>query len=114
MWLVLSNWLLSMAGIALGAAIGGLLIYVRAIPSPSTVTAVKGGAGGPLTFVFMIPPLIILTTLTATIAQYRSARYFLSRLKLDGPVNIGAILQGQSAVPARGEGLAQVFDIDAF
>jgi uncharacterized membrane protein YjgN (DUF898 family) len=114
MWLVLSNWLLSLAGVAIGAAIGGSLIYALAVPSASAGAAFNGSAGGPLTYFLMMPPLVILTTLTATIAQYRSARYFLSRLKLDGPVNLGAILQGKSAGPTRGEGLAQVFDIDAF
>jgi uncharacterized membrane protein YjgN (DUF898 family) len=114
MWLVLSNWLLSLAGVAIGVAIGGFLIYALAAPSAAAETAFKSGSSGSMTFFLMMPPLIILTTMTATIAQYRSARYFLGRLKLDGPVNLGAILQGKSAGPARGEGLAQVFDIDAF
>ena len=38
----------------------------------------------------------------------------MSRLKLDGPVNLQQVLQGQDLGLRRGEGLAQVFDLDAF
>ena len=62
----------------------------------------------------VVPPIIVMTTVAGTLAQFRSARYFLSRLKLDGPVNLGLIMLSQSGRPKRGEGLAQVFDIDAF
>ncbi|MCB1484408.1 MAG: hypothetical protein KDJ17_05900, partial [Hyphomicrobiaceae bacterium] len=59
-------------------------------------------------------PMVLVTTVATTFAQFRSARYFLSRLKLDGPVNLAAIQQSASTGPRLGEGLAQVFDLDAF
>jgi uncharacterized membrane protein YjgN (DUF898 family) len=122
MWLVLSNWLISIAGLLVAVLIGGLLIYTVGPIAPQLGQQAAGAVdttgpdktGGLLSLMLVVPPIIILTTLTATFAQFRSARYFLSRLKLDGPVNLGAILQGQHQSPARGEGLAQVFDIDAF
>ncbi len=113
MWLVLSNWLLSLAGLFLALTIGGLLIKAFAAPSAAiTPQPQMFAALAPLLFV--LPPIIILTTLTSTFAQFRSARYFLSRLKLDGPLDLSKIMQNQNAGPRRGEGLAQVFDIDAF
>jgi hypothetical protein len=55
-----------------------------------------------------------MTTVASTFAQFRWVRYFVSRLKLNGPVDLGAVLQGQDQGIKRGEGLAQMFDIDAF
>ena len=117
MWLVLSNWLLSILGLVAGIVTGGLLIYAFG-PASSSVPAAANtaatSAAGLIAVLCVVPPLIVMTTLTATFAQFRSARYFLSRLKLDGPVHLSNILQSANKVPARGEGLAQVFDIDAF
>lgn len=117
MWLVLSNWLLSILGVLAGVIIGGLLLYASgfgARPLAGSNSAFSPQVMAGLAYLFVLPPIIIMTTLTATFAQFRSARYFLSRLKLDGPIDLGAILQSQHKGPARGEGLAQVFDIDAF
>lgn len=115
MWLVLSNWLLSIGGLLIGVIVGGLLVYAfSAAPTELDAAAEPDTSAGLLNLLLVMPPIIIMTTLTATFAQFRSARYFLSRLKLDGPINLSAILQGQHTGPVRGEGLAQVFDIDAF
>ena len=117
MWLVLSNWLLSIFGLVAGIVTGGLLIYAFGPASSSAAAAADTAAtsaAGLIAVLCVVPPLVVMTTLTATFAQFRSARYFLSRLKLDGPVHLSNILQSANKVPARGEGLAQVFDIDAF
>lgn len=112
MWLVLSNWVISLLGLVAGVALAGTLMYVAGgLPSPQ---AFQSGAANMLAIVLAVPPLIIMTTLAATITQYRGARYLLQRLKLDGLVNLGVVMQSQSQMPKRGEGLAQVFDIDAF
>ncbi len=47
------------------------------------------------------------------IAQ-RTLRYVFSRLQLDGAVDISRIQQSMAAVPTRGEGLADAFDIGAW
>ena len=112
MWLVLSNWLISILGIAAGVLIGGLLVYATAPSTPASDMAFQGADA--VALLMVVPPIIVMTTVAGTLAQFRSARYFLSRLKLDGPVNLGLIMQSQSGRPKRGEGLAQVFDIDAF
>lgn len=114
MWLVLSNWMLSFFGLILGALTGGLLMYaLGAVPA----AAEPGGLPrepGPVQIALAVIPVIVLTTIASTFAQFRSARYFLSRLKLDGRVSVASILQSQDLGPKRGEGLAQVFDLDAF
>jgi uncharacterized membrane protein YjgN (DUF898 family) len=118
MWLVLSNWLLSIAGLIIGAVIGGALIYASGLqapkPRPGGPASLNELMTGIVPLLLVMPPIIIVTTMTTTFAQFRSARYFMSRLKLDGPINLADVLQSQNAIPRRGEGLAQVFDIDAF
>lgn len=52
--------------------------------------------------------------LLAPVAQARSARYFVERLRLDGSASLAEILQRAEDSQSRGEGLAQAFDIDAF
>lgn len=112
MWLVLSNWVISIFGVVAGIALGGALIYLGG--APLTPAALQTGAANLLSVFLAIPPLVIMTTLASTITQYRGARYVLKRLKLDGPVNLGVVMQSQQSLPKRGEGLAQVFDVDAF
>lgn len=60
--------------------------------------------------------LMVLLTLglLAPVAQARSARYFVERLRLDGSASLAQILQRAHDAGTRGEGLAQAFDIDAF
>lgn len=60
--------------------------------------------------------LIVLFTLglLSPLAQARAARYFVTRLAIDGEAPLGAITQGAQDAAKRGEGLAQVFDVDAF
>jgi hypothetical protein len=62
----------------------------------------------------ILAPIVVFTSMSTAFAQLRSARYFLSRLRLDGPVDLFAIQQSAMLQPKRGEGLAQVFDLDAF
>lgn len=52
--------------------------------------------------------------LLAPVAQARAAGYFVSRLAIDGEAPLAAIAQGAADAAKRGEGLAQVFDVDAF
>ncbi len=114
MWLLFSNWLLAVLGFAGGIAIGGFLAYSAGLlPTPAEPGA-EPVEPGLLPILVIVAPIILVTTLATTFAQFRSARYFLSRLKLDGALNLNAILQSRTAGPKRGEGLAQVFDLDAF
>lgn len=48
------------------------------------------------------------------VAQTRSARWFVTRLAIDGEAPLSEITQGAADLAKRGEGLAQVFDVDAF
>lgn len=116
LWITLSNWVLKLAAIAAAVVIAGALTYalglvpeLEAETAPSqtfdAATAVRGA--------LVIAVLVVPTTIASTIAQLRSARYLMSRLKLHGAVDVAAIMQSQSAAPRRGEGLAQVFDLDA-
>ena len=114
MWLLFSNWMLAVLGLIGGVALGGFLAYSAGLlPTPPEPGA-EAVEPGLLPILLMVAPIILVTTLATTFAQFRSARYFLSRLKLDGTLNLNAILQSQSTGPKRGEGLAQVFDLDAF
>jgi uncharacterized membrane protein YjgN (DUF898 family) len=61
---------------------------------------------------------LLIVTLTlgllAPVAQARAARYMVERLGIDGTVPLGDIAQRAGDPMRRGEGLAQVFDVDAF
>ena len=48
------------------------------------------------------------------VAQARTAKYLIDRLSIDGTVDVTGILQSQAALGKGGEGLAQMFDVDAF
>lgn len=52
--------------------------------------------------------------LLAPVAQARAARYMVQRLSIDGTVPLGDIAQRAEDPMRRGEGLSQVFDVDAF
>ncbi len=114
MWLVLSNWFLTIAGLISGVIIGGTMIYALGLTPSAPSTEGAPPAPGIIPILVMLLPIIIVTTVSATFAQFRAARYFMSRLRLDGPVDLDAIVQTHDTGPRRGEGLAQVFDIDAF
>jgi uncharacterized membrane protein YjgN (DUF898 family) len=65
----------------------------------------------------VISNLLIVTFtlgLLAPVAQARSARYLVERLSIDGAVPLAEIAQRAEDPMKRGEGLAQVFDVDAF
>lgn len=118
-WIVVSNWLLRAIGFILAIAVAaalfrafGLFPQLPDAADPETpVTTLMGDMGRS---VIAVVSFVTFTTITGTFAQFRSARYFMSRLKLDGSVDLAAIAQSQATDPKRGEGLAQVFDIDAF
>ena len=114
MWLLFSNWLLAVLGLIGGLALGGFLAYSAGLMPTPPEPGAEPVEPGLLPILVIAAPVILVTTLATTFAQFRSARYFLSRLKLDGTLNLNAILQSQSTGPKRGEGLAQVFDLDAF
>ncbi len=114
MWLLFSNWMLAAFGLLLGLAIGALLLKIFGLAPRAPDEELAQYETGLLPIFAIVLPVVFTTTLATTFAQFRSARYFLSRLKLDGPLNLHAILQSQSTGPKRGEGLAQVFDLDAF
>lgn len=113
-WLALSNWLLVLLATMLGAGLGLSLAYgLNALPLPDELG--NQPSQPPIAFnLIVILSIVLFTTVATTFAQFRSARYFLSRLKLDGPVDLAAIQQSATTGPKRGEGLAQVFDLDAF
>ena len=48
------------------------------------------------------------------VAEARSMRYIVERLSIEGDVDWPAIGQNPAALMARGEGLAEAFDVDAF
>jgi uncharacterized membrane protein YjgN (DUF898 family) len=52
--------------------------------------------------------------LLAPVAQARAARYMVERLSIEGAVPLADIAQRADDPMRRGEGLAQVFDVDAF
>ncbi len=114
MWLLFSNWMLAAFGLILGLAIGTVLFQVFGLAPRAPGEEIGKYETGLLPILAVVLPVVLTTTLATTFAQFRSARYFLSRLKLDGPLNLNAILQSQTTGPKRGEGLAQVFDLDAF
>lgn len=53
-------------------------------------------------------------TILSPIAEARATRYIVDRLSLEGPVAWQAIGQNPDALLARGEGLAEAFNVDAF
>lgn len=114
MWLLFSNWMLSVLGLLSGLALGGAAAYAAGVMPQAPETGAPVSEPGLLPILLMAMPIVMATTLATTFAQFRSARYFLSRLKLDGPVDLALIQQSASSGPKRGEGLAQVFDLDAF
>jgi uncharacterized membrane protein YjgN (DUF898 family) len=77
----------------------------------------KGNATAGSLIWLIISNLLILTFtlgLLAPVAQARAARYFVERLSIKGAVPLAQIVQRAEDPMRRGEGLAQVFDVDAF
>ncbi len=60
--------------------------------------------------------LILVFTLTFgwPFVQQRTFRYMAQRLELEGAIDIDRIQQSQAAIPTRGEGLADAFDVSAW
>ena len=116
-WLSISNWLLGFLGLLAGASLGFALAAFTGVLHPLPSGPSQPNAAivlSVLPSVTFALPIILTTGITATFAQFRSTRYFMSRLKLDGPIDLQRVLQGQDQGLRRGEGLAQVFDLDAF
>lgn len=114
MWLLFSNWMLAVFGLLAGLAIGGYSAYSLGHFEVAVAADGEPPQPGLLPILLVALAVTLTTTMATTFAQFRSARYFLSRLKLDGGLDLNAIEQSQSSGPKRGEGLAQVFDLDAF
>ncbi len=72
--------------------------------------------GGGLMWIAVSNILIVILSLglLGPIAQARSTRYLVERLRIEGPVRLEQISQSADHGPRRGEGLAQAFDVDAF
>jgi uncharacterized membrane protein YjgN (DUF898 family) len=68
--------------------------------------------------IWLVISNILIVSLTlgllAPVAQARAARYMIDRLSIDGAVPLAEIEQRAADPMRRGEGLAQVFDVDAF
>jgi uncharacterized membrane protein YjgN (DUF898 family) len=68
--------------------------------------------------IWLVISNLLITSLTlgllVPVAQARAARYFVERLSIDGAVPVSEIVQRAADPMRRGEGLAQVFDVDAF
>ncbi len=58
--------------------------------------------------------LIISLGIAFPVIQMRMVRYFVARLQLEGRLDVVRIAQSTSPMDRTGEGLAEVFDIDAF
>jgi uncharacterized membrane protein YjgN (DUF898 family) len=77
----------------------------------------KGNATGWSLIWLAISNLLIVTLtlgLLAPVAQARATRYLVERLSIDGAVPLAEIAQRAADPMRRGEGIAQVFDVDAF
>jgi uncharacterized membrane protein YjgN (DUF898 family) len=111
-WLIVSNWTIAALGILIGVIVGGALIF--ALGGAQTQTSFSARPEATMAQIALaLAPIVVFSTAATTFAQFRSARYFASRLKLDGDVDIAAIQQSADQGLTRGEGLAQVFDLDA-
>ena len=116
-WLTLSNWLISTGVWLLVVMISAALVYnLGLVPTPAQTLTPSAAQSEPQLVIYLtvLPIFILFTTVAAAITQLRSARYFMSNLKLDGTVDLARLLQSSDSGPRRGEGLAQMFDVDAF
>lgn len=112
--LTFTNWVLRIGALLTAIATGAALIYATgAMPSPESTEGARFGIAT-LDVILVGVPIVVLNSVATTFAQFRTTRYTISRLSLDGPVDIAAVFQNQESAPGRGEGLAQVFDIDGF
>lgn len=114
-WLTATNWLILIAAVlialfCIGAAsmiIGGAfpnLAYTSDTPTLATT-------------ILTIPTIFFFAVALTTARSYmllRTTRYLLSRTQFDGTIDLAQIEQSAAERSKRGEGLAQVFDIDAF
>lgn len=113
-WLFVSNWLLAVLGVVIGLAISGFLLWFIGMTPGLPTEPVTLPIASALQGFVVLAPIFIMTTAMSTFAHFRTTRYYVSNLALEGTVNLNAILQSQVAGPKRGEGLAQVFELDAF
>lgn len=114
MWLTLTNWVLTILGLLMAVLVAGAALYAFGVEPVPSVPGARANDPGPLAIAIVVVSFVFFSTLMTTFAQFRSARYFMSRLKLDGHVNLSSVLQSGELAPNRGEGLAQMFDLDAF
>lgn len=121
LWITLSNWALRFLAVAAALAAALALLHATGMlegvwpPAPEAIsTPEQREVADAIRGLIVIALIVAFTTVANTIAQFRSARYLMSRLTLDGTVDLAAISQSSAAGPKRGEGLAQVFELDAF
>jgi len=119
LWITLSNWALKFAAIILALIVSIAVLFASGMAPtrtqiPLTDAEPSFSALDILQAAIVIAVVVLFSTIAGTIAQVRSARYLISNTKLDGALDLARIAQSASKAPARGEGLAQVFDVDAF
>ncbi len=118
LWITLSNWALKFAAIALAFIFALGVLFAADLAPARDENPISGepvfSALDLLQAAIIIGAVVLFSTIAGTIAQVRSARYLISNMKLEGALDLARIAQNASKSPARGEGLAQVFDVDAF
>lgn len=114
-WLTITNWMIIalalLIAVVLSAAFGGFLVMVVA---PNAISPQPGSLTSVIATVVMIVVFAIAMTVARTYIQLRSNRYYVSRTQFDGGIDLDTIRQSNAERQKRGEGLAQVFDVDGF
>lgn len=114
MWLVLTNRLLSLLAIAIGLGIGAAILHYSGMATGLTPGRQPQAWEIYPQLLALGAPVILTTSIVSAFAQFRTARYIISRMSLDGVVDLERINQSAEQGPRHGEGLAQAFDVDAF
>lgn len=114
MWLVLTNRLLSLLAIVIGLGIGAAILYFSGMTARLTPGRQPQAWEIYPQLLVLGVPVILTTSIINAFAQFRTARYIISRMSLDGAVDLERINQSAEQGPRHGEGLAQAFDVDAF
>lgn len=94
----------------------GIFAALFAVYAASIAIAVAIGFALAPAFValFAVVGVFFAATLFAPMATHPLLRHFVETLKISGRIDLDALNRGESARPRAGEGLASVFDVDAF
>lgn len=114
-WLNVTNWLIMALAIVIAAlftaAFGGFLVMAA---SQGVDTTRPGSLTSIIATMVMIVVFAITMTVARTYIQLRNNRYYVAHTQFDGGIDLVAIRQSNAERLKRGEGLAQVFDVDGF